>query len=404
MKKPRFFPYFLVLTLVLIFLAGCGKKEPGEEYPAEIKIVDGVKCISNPDFPKDGITRYVMEEELSIGVMEGDEEYLLNRPQDVNVSEEGTIYILDWGDVCLKVFDENGTYLRTIGRKGQGPGEFDTPAFYDISPDGRVFIMDTRNRRVVIFGIDGEYLGGFRMEGFYLGMKTDDQNRMYFEKEMRKGALEDLPVTKDFQEIEVVNQIIRCNPDGTDRFILGEFEGEKERVKRTPAGGTMGVGSEYNIVWEVSWEGALYEGLNNEYKINVFNPDGIKVMTFSREYEPVLLVRQMDDIVVKNWMPAFDPRKGWLIDGEGNLWVAFYSENEVATASAQNELRQDQIRNVNEMRRATLEIMLAAMDSLVDKDEGQIMPERREVMEKNSVAASVTTMTVGTLDVCDPFV
>jgi sugar lactone lactonase YvrE len=332
MKKPPFVPYFLVLALVLIFLAGCGPKEPGEEYPAEIKTVDGVKSISNPDFPKDGTIHYVMEEELSIGVLEGDEEYMLNMPQDVKVSEDGTIYVLDWGDVCIKVFDDKGVYLCTIGRKGQGPGEFDTPAFYDISPDGRVFIMDTRNRRVVIFGVEGEYLGGFRLEGFYLGMKTDDQNRMYFEKEMRKGALEDLPVTKDFQEIEVINQIIRSRPDGSDRFVLGEFEGEKDRVKRTPTGGTMSVGSEYNIVWEVSRDGMLYEGLNNEYKINIFNPDGTKVMTFSREYEPVLLVRRMDDMVVKNLMPAYDPRKGFEFDGKGNLWVAFFSENEEENA------------------------------------------------------------------------
>ncbi len=328
MQKSRFIPYFLVLTLVLIFLAGCGPKEPGEEYPAEIKTVDGVKIVSNPDFPKDGITRYVMEQELSIGVEEGDEEYMLNMPQDVKVSEEGTIYVLDWGDACINVFDENGVYLRTIGRKGLGPGEFELPAYFDVSSDGRVFITDSRNRRVVIFDVEGEYLGGFRLEGFHLGMNTDAQNRMYFEKEVRRGALEDLPVTKDFQEIEVVNQIIRCHPDGSDRFVLGEFEGEKDRVKRTAAGGTMGIGSEYNIVWKVTLKGMLYEGLNDEYKINVFDPDGKKVMTFSREYEPVLLVRQLDDMVVKNLMPAFDPRKGFEFDGEGNIWVAFYSENE----------------------------------------------------------------------------
>ena len=327
MKKPPFIPFSLVLTLVLIFLAGCGPKEPGEEYPAEIKTVDGVKSISNPGFPKEGTIRYIMEEELSIGVMEGDEEYMLNMPQEIKIDKDGNMYVLDWGDTCINVYDEKGIYLRTIGRKGQGPGEFDTPAYYDISPDGRVFIMDTRNRRVVIFGVEGEYLGGFRLEGFYLGMNTDVQNRMYFEKEIRKESSEDLPVTKDLQELKVTNQIIRCRPDGSDRFVFGEFEGEKDRTRKTETGGTMTIGSQYNIVWEVSRDGMLYEGLNNEYKINVFNPDGTKVMTFSREYEPVLLVRRMDDMVVKNLMPAYDPRKGFEFDGKGNIWVGFYSED-----------------------------------------------------------------------------
>mgnify|MGYP001063656489 CR=1 FL=1 len=328
MQKPQFIPYFLVLTLVLIFLTGCGPKEPGEEYPAEIEKVDGVKIVSNPGFPKEGTIRYVMEEELSIGVQEGDEEYMLNQPQDVKVSEDGTIYVLDWGDVCITVFDENGAYLRTIGRKGQGPGEFDTPGFFDLSSDGRIFFMDTRNRRVVTFDVKGEYLGGFRFEGFHIGMKTDDQNRLYFEKEVRKEVAADLPVTKDFQEIEAVSQIIRSQPDGSDRFVLGEFEGEKDRVKRISTGGTMSVGSKYEIVWEVTSDGILYEGLNDEYKINVFNPDGTKLRTFSREYESVLWVRQMDDMVVKNLMPAYDPRKGFEFDEEGNIWVGFYSENQ----------------------------------------------------------------------------
>ena len=63
--------------------------------------------------------------------------------------------------------------------------------------------------------------------------------------------------------------------------------------------------------------------------------------------------------------------------------ISFYSESQVADASAENEVRAEQIRNVNAMRRATLEIMLAAMDSLVDKEEGTILPERRETVKQN---------------------
>jgi len=328
-KKPPFIPYFLVLTLVLMFLAGCGPKDSGEEYPVEIETVDGVKSISNPDFPKQGTLHYSMEEELSIGVMEGDEEYMLNRPINVEVSDDGTIYVLDMGDVCIKVYDENGAYLRTVGQQGQGPGEFGYHIYTALSSDDRIFIMDSVNRRIFSMDIYGKYINGFRVEGFHREMKTDDENRMFFAKHIQETATADLPVTKDFQEVEVVNQIIRCNPDGSEQFVLGEFEGEKTNIKRIDKVSTLSTGSEYNIVWEVSREGMLYEGLNDEYKIHVFSADGTKVRTFSREYEPVTqeIIRD-GEVVDKRVMPAFDPRKGWLFDGEGNLWVAFYSEKD----------------------------------------------------------------------------
>ncbi|MEG3617534.1 methyl-accepting chemotaxis protein [Magnetovibrio sp. PR-2] len=63
--------------------------------------------------------------------------------------------------------------------------------------------------------------------------------------------------------------------------------------------------------------------------------------------------------------------------------IGIFSEAQVEAATEENELRQVQLENVNEMRRETLEIMLAAMDSLVDKDEGTILPDRREAIEKN---------------------
>lgn len=42
--------------------------------------------------------------------------------------------------------------------------------------------------------------------------------------------------------------------------------------------------------------------------------------------------------------------------------------------------RQEQLRTVESMRRTTLDVMLAAMDSIIDKDEGTVQPEREQVI------------------------
>jgi len=306
----------------------CGKQKPDSEYPVSIQMIEGVKVVSNPDYPRDGTKRYLMVEELSIGEAEGDEVYMLNRPQDIQVSEDGTIYILDWSDVCIKVFDSTGKYLRTIGRKGQGPSEFEFLTYMSLSSDGRIFVMDSVNRRIVVFDIKGEYLSGSRIEGILRQMKTDGQNRLYFAKRLYKESAEELPITEDFQVLDVTVQIYRSEADGEKMFHLGDFTGEKDRLKRTGPEGMMSIGSQYNVVWEVDRKGLLYIGLNDEYKINVLDQEGNKILTFEREYQPVTIERQLDETVRKFVMPAFDPRLAWEFDDEGNLWVSFFSENE----------------------------------------------------------------------------
>ncbi len=80
----------------------CCKKSPEAAYPVIFKVIDNVQVVTNPNYPRDGIIQDVLEEELSIGLEEGPEEYMLNRPFDVGISDEGTIFVLDWGDVCIK--------------------------------------------------------------------------------------------------------------------------------------------------------------------------------------------------------------------------------------------------------------------------------------------------------------
>ena len=61
MRYLRFISAFS-LIFVLIF---CGEKKP--EYPVTTETIDGVKVVTNPDFPRDGTITHELEEELSIG-------------------------------------------------------------------------------------------------------------------------------------------------------------------------------------------------------------------------------------------------------------------------------------------------------------------------------------------------
>lgn len=314
------------LIAVLFSLVFCSDKSSESVYPAVIEIIDSVKTVKNPDFPRDGIVSDVLVEELSIGLDEGPEEYMFNRPFDVKVAEDGSIFVLDWGDITIKVYDKDGAFLRTIGQEGQGPGDLGFLLYFDLSSDGRIFVMNTVNRNVTLYSVTGEYLGSFSFEGSANDMRTDGQNRLYYTQRTRKTKLEELPLSDDFMELDSLVQIFRNDAEGHSLKLMGEFEGEKDRIKRTGEENYFSLSSQFNIVWQVNAEGYIFAGLNKDFVINKFDPEGNKVLSFGRDYEPVTQIVGPKDDPRERIMPAYDSRRGWKFDEKGNLWVSTFSE------------------------------------------------------------------------------
>jgi DNA-binding beta-propeller fold protein YncE len=82
-------------------------------------------------------------------------------PTDVAVSNEGRIYIVDGGNNRVVAFDRNGKHLLTIGRKGSGEGQFKNPVGVGIDGKGRVYVADTGNHRIQVFNADGRFQYAF---------------------------------------------------------------------------------------------------------------------------------------------------------------------------------------------------------------------------------------------------
>ena len=95
--------------------------------------------------------------------MEEGKEYINYFPLPVEIEYDlEDIYILDASDSDIKIFSKSGKYIRTISRKGKGPGELDMPSGMDLFKD-RIYIADKMNRRIQILDKDGDYLGGFNI-------------------------------------------------------------------------------------------------------------------------------------------------------------------------------------------------------------------------------------------------
>jgi sugar lactone lactonase YvrE len=146
MKKPL--RSTLLILVPLAFAAAAAAQK--------VETVDGVRVVHNE---KGGLwgkaPKVALELVRKIGDVETEDEHVaFNHPNDVAVDKDGNIYVLDAGNTRIQKFGPDGRYLATIGRKGQGPGEFILPGGLDLDKDGNLVVGDTTQSRVHVI-IDG---------------------------------------------------------------------------------------------------------------------------------------------------------------------------------------------------------------------------------------------------------
>ncbi|HVX88540.1 MAG TPA: hypothetical protein VG940_06400, partial [Gemmatimonadales bacterium] len=80
----------------------------------------------------------------------------LINPGSVAVDGSGRIYVAERDPSVIKQYAPDGTFLRTIGRQGSGPGEFQVP-FIAIA-GGHLYVQDPRQSRTSLFDTAGTYI------------------------------------------------------------------------------------------------------------------------------------------------------------------------------------------------------------------------------------------------------
>jgi hypothetical protein len=150
-----------VLLLLFIIMNSCSSNQ---NYTQEI--INGVNHIHNIEPLWGAEPKVTLEFVKKYGVVNTDDEkYLLLRPADVVVDDEGSVLILDAGNHEVKKFDSDGHFLSSFGKKGIGPGEFVGATQMDLCPNGDIVINDLAVRVVNIFDRNGNFIGRINYEG-----------------------------------------------------------------------------------------------------------------------------------------------------------------------------------------------------------------------------------------------
>lgn len=79
------------------------------------------------------------------------------------VLTDSSVIIADGGSLQLLRFDHAGAFLQSMGRRGDGPGEFRNIRWIAADGDGRVIVLDASLRRVSVFSVGGELHETFKL-------------------------------------------------------------------------------------------------------------------------------------------------------------------------------------------------------------------------------------------------
>lgn len=117
----------------------------------------------------------------------GDGPDTFNRPSAVAIAPNGDIFVADGHNsppgsqenARIVKFSKDGKFIKTWGKKGTAPGEFDAPHALAFDSKGRLFVGDRSNNRIQILDQDGKFIAQWKQFGRPSGIFIDKDDTMY---------------------------------------------------------------------------------------------------------------------------------------------------------------------------------------------------------------------------------
>ena len=309
----RFRLQILIAICSMLFLS-CGGAD--NQFQGTIEEKDGVIIVQNPKEPMYQEDVFQLKEEITIGEREGREEYMFSNLSSMDIDEDENIYIFDSRQAKIKVFDKMGNFIREIGKRGQGPGEFAFPWRIMISSKQELVVSDLIKRRLIFFSLTGEYKIDVPTwkQGTLSNMMLDSSGKIVGEVYLQR-----------------IFALKKFNSDFEPIFTIESFEREK-----IPLLESLSPKFHYCISKrdEIIW------GHSGEYVINILSFDGKLIKKIIKDFE---FIRIKDEeyseqverkfggrpipLEFEQELPKFYPAfKSLSVDEKGRLFVCTFKK------------------------------------------------------------------------------
>jgi hypothetical protein len=235
-----------------------------------------------------------------------DPNYIMYQVSDVVKDSKGDIYIVDSGNARIQVFNATGKYKKTIGRKGEGPGEFSMPFNININSDGALYIGDYRSYRFLVLEASGKEIKRVRMQSH----DNIERCRLIPGNKIVNGGFSLITSSTQYTNEKDYWLFLIINENGETVNTFGKPEIFFESRE------SFYVFSEATI--EVDKDGNIYIAYRYKNRIEKYDSNGTVLIVFDRptSYKETLFRRENNKILRAN---SFSMGIG--IDTKERIWV-----------------------------------------------------------------------------------
>ena len=343
-----------------LLLVACGDRDAAGT--ARTRDSAGVQIVENAGVSGPDAWTVVDPARVDIGGGGGHPAYDFNAISNVLRLPDGRLVVANRSTNEIRIFDSTGAHLKTVGRAGGGPGEFQSLVAAWRGPGDSLLAADILSRRLSVFDTDGNYVRSFGLGG-ESGLALPTNGVMQFaipQGWLRDGSVVGIAQGFRFNDAREgiyrdSQAVIRYGADGATRDTIGRFPGaEMEQVQLTFRGQTMSIPQPVplgRITVFLVEDTHLYVARNDSWQVEVYGTEG-QLGRIIRVKSPQVKITEADQAAhreeqlealesqpetrsvpeaikeqivsrVKNAAyPAMMPLiAGLLRDSEGNLWV-----------------------------------------------------------------------------------
>ena len=337
-------PAFAAAAFPLVAVLACSGSEPAGRWAGTSDTTaSGVVIVRNTGPGMwDSAAAWRLEEEMRIASAEAGGPGALSDPWFVEADARGRVYVIEGRPNEVRLYADDGTYLRTLMRNGAGPGEVRYASGLAWDPAGHLWVVDKGNGRYTVLDTSGARLAEHRMASTHL-FSSAWEGAM-----MRSGEIVEVvlplmrqaaaPVGAANRESMLLAAVrLDSSLTARDTVLFPRWEGPVFRLARRIDPVYVPVPFAPEVIWGMDPRGFVWTSLTDRYRVVQQTLTGDTVRVVQREAEPVPVTEadkdsvirglnrfvQMGGVVDRSLIPGVKPPITALwVDDLGFLWTA----------------------------------------------------------------------------------